>query len=77
MKIRKKRICCSFTGEPDPSGISEGLLRDAQKAKTWQEVYKLFDKIVDKYMPDAEKIEKEVYNLYSKNKGLKQYQDNF
>lgn len=75
MKIRKKRICCSFTGEPDPSGISEGLLRDAQKAKTWQEVYKLFDKIVDKYMPDAEKIEKEVYNLYSKNKGLKQYQE--
>lgn len=75
MKIRKKRICCSFTGEPNPSGISEGLLRDAQKAKTWQEVYKLFDKIVDKYMPDAEKIEKEVYNLYSKNKGLKQYQE--
>lgn len=75
MKIRKKRICCSFTGEPDPSGISEGLLRDAQKAKTWQEVYKLFDKIVDKYMPNAEKIEKEVYNLYSKNKGLKQYQE--
>lgn len=75
MNIRKKRICCSFTGEPDPSGISEGLLRDAQKAKTWQEVYKLFDKIVDKYMPDAEKIEKEVYNLYSKNKGLKQYQE--
>lgn len=75
MKISKKRICCSFTGEPDPSGISEGLLRDAQKAKTWQEVYKLFDKIVDKYMPDAEKIEKEVYNLYSKNKDLKQYQE--
>lgn len=75
MKISKKRICCSFTGEPDPTGISEGSLRDAQKAKTWQEVYKLFDKIVDKYMPDAEKIEKEVYNLYSKNKGLKQYQE--
>lgn len=75
MKISKKRICCSFTGEPDPTGLSEGSLRDAQKAKTWQEVYKLFDKIVDKYMPDAEKIEKEVYNLYSKNKGLKQYQE--
>lgn len=75
MKISKKRICCSFTGEPDPTGISERSLRDAQKAKTWQEVYKLFDKIVDKYMPDAEKIEKEVYNLYSKNKGLKQYQE--
>ena len=75
MKISKKRICCSFTGEPDPTGISERSLRDAQKAKTWQEVYRLFDKIVDKYMPDAEKIEKEVYNLYSKNKGLKQYQE--
>lgn len=75
MKISKKRICCSFTGEPDPTGISEGSFRDAQKAKTWQEVYKLFDKIVDKYMPDAEKIEKEVYNLYSKNKGSKQYQE--
>lgn len=75
MKISKKRICCSFTGESDPTGISERSLRDAQKAKTWQEVYKLFDKIVDKYMPDAEKIEKEVYNLYSKNKGLKQYQE--
>lgn len=75
MKIIKKRIFCSFTGEPDPTGLSEGSLRDAQKAKTWQEVYKLFDKIVDKYMPDAEKIEKEVYNLYEKNKGLKQYQE--
>lgn len=75
MKISKKRIFCSFNGEPDPTGLSEGSLRDAQKAKTWQEVYKLFDKIVDKYMPDAEKIEKEVYNLYEKNKGLKQYQE--
>ena len=75
MKISKKRICCSFNGEPDPTGISEGSLRDSQKAKTWQEVYKLFDKIVDKYMPDAEKIEKEVYNLYEKNKCLKQYQE--
>lgn len=75
MKISKKSINCSFTGEPDPSGLSEGALRDSQKAKTWQEVYKLFDEIVDKYMPDAEKIEKEVYNLYSKNKGLKQYQE--
>lgn len=75
MKISKKRICCSFTSEPDPTGVSEVSLRDVQKAKTWQEVYKLFDKIVDKYMPDAEKIEKEVYNLYSKNKGLKQYQE--
>lgn len=75
MKISKKRIFCSFNGEPDHTGLSEGSLRDAQKAKTWQEVYKLFDKIVDKYMPDAEKIEKEVYNLYEKNKGLKQYQE--
>lgn len=75
MKITKKNINCSFTGEPDPTGLSEGSLRDAQKAKTWQDVYKMFDKIVDKYMPDAEKIEKEVYNLYSKNKGLKQYQE--
>lgn len=75
MKISKKSINCSFTGEPDPTGISESSLRDAKKAKTWQEVYKLFDEIVDKYMPDAEKIEKEVYNLYSKNKGLKQYQE--
>lgn len=75
MKISKKSINCSFTGEPDPMGISESSLRDAKKAKTWQEVYKLFDEIVDKYMPDAEKIEKEVYNLYSKNKGLKQYKE--
>lgn len=75
MKISKKSINCSFTGEPDPTGLSEFALRDAQKAKTWQEVYKLFDEIVDKYMPDAEKIEKEVYNLYAKNKGLKQYQE--
>lgn len=75
MKISKKSINCSFTGEPDPTGISEGSLRDAQKAKTWQEVYKKFEDIVDKYMPDAKKIEKEVYNLYEKNKGLKQYQE--
>lgn len=75
MKISKKSINCSFIGEPDPTGLSEGSLRDAKKAKTWQEVYKLFDEIVDKYMPDAEKIEKEVYNLYSKNKDLKQYQE--
>lgn len=75
MNISKKRIDCSFTGEPDPSGFSEGALRDSQKAKTWQEVYKLFDKIVDKYMPDAKKIEEEIYNLYSRNKGLKQYQE--
>lgn len=75
MKIIKKSINCSFTGEPDPKGLSEGSLRDANKEKTWQEVYKLFDTIVDKYMPDAEKIEKEVYNLYEKNKGLKQYQE--
>ena len=75
MNISKKSINCSFTGEPDPTGLSEGSLRDAKKAKTWQEVYTLFDEIVDKYMPDAEKIEKEVYNLYAKNKGLKQYQE--
>lgn len=75
MKISKKSINCSFTGEPDPTGLSEESLRDAQKAKTWQEVYKKFEDIVDKYMPDAKKIEKEVYNLYEKNKGLKQYQE--
>lgn len=75
MKISKKRINCSFTGEPDSTGLSEGSLRDAQKSKTWQEVYKQFEDIVDKYMPDAKKIEKEVYNLYAKNKGLKQYQE--
>lgn len=75
MKISKKSINCSFTCEPDPTGISEGSLRDDQKAKTWQEVYKKFEDIVDKYMPDAKKIEKEVYNLYEKNKGLKQYQE--
>lgn len=75
MKISKKSINCSFTGEPDSTGLSEGSLRDAQKSKTWQEVYKQFEDIVDKYMPDAKKIEKEVYNLYAKNKGLKQYQE--
>lgn len=75
MKISKKSINCSFTGEPDPTGLSEESLRDAQKSKTWQEVYKQFEDIVDKYMPDAKKIEKEVYNLYEKNKGLKQYQE--
>lgn len=75
MKISKKSINCSFTCEPDPTGISEGSMRDDQKAKTWQEVYKKFEDIVDKYMPDAKKIEKEVYNLYEKNKGLKQYQE--
>ena len=75
MNISKKKIDCSFTGEPDPSGISEGALRDSQKAKTWQEVYELFYDIVDKYMPDAKKIEEEIYNLYSKNRGLKQYQE--
>lgn len=75
MKIIKKSINCSFTGEPDPTGLSEGSLRDAQKSKTWQEVYKQFEDIVDKYMPDAKKIEEEVYNLYAKNKGLKQYQE--
>lgn len=75
MKISKKSINCSFTGEPDPTGLSEGSLRDAQKSKTWQEVYKQFEDIVDKYMPDAKKIEKEVYNLYAKNKGMKQYHE--
>lgn len=75
MKITKKNINCSFTGEPDPTGLSEGSLRDAQKAKTWQDVYKMFESIVDKYMPDANKIEQEVYNLYAKNRGLKQYQE--
>lgn len=75
MKISKNHIDCSFTGEPDPTGLSEGSLREAQKAKTWQEVYKLFEKIVDKYMPDAKKIEQEVYNLYAQNRGLKQYQE--
>lgn len=75
MKITKKNINCSFTGEPDPTGLSEGSLRDAQKAKTWQDVYKQFEAIVDKFMPDANKIEKEVYNLYAKNRGLKQYQE--
>jgi hypothetical protein len=75
MNISKKRIDCSFTGKPDPSGISEGALRNSKKAKTWQEVYELFYDIVDKYMPDAKKIEEEIYNLYSKNRGLKQYQE--
>lgn len=75
MNISKKRIYYSFTGEPDPSGLSEGELRDSQKAKTWQEVYELFYDIVDKYMPDAKKIEEEIYNLYSKNRSLKQYQE--
>ena len=75
MKISKKSVNCSFTGEPDPTGLSEGSLRDAQKAKTWQEVYKKFEDIVDKYMPDAKKIEQEVYNLYAKNRGLRQYQE--
>lgn len=75
MKISKKSVNCSFTGEPDPTGLSEGSLRDAQKAKTWQDVYKMFENIVDKFMPDAKKIDQEVYNLYAKNRGLKQYQE--
>ena len=62
------------TGDPDPTGMSEGTLRWANKYKTWQDVYSLFIEAADKSNND-EDIESEVYKIYQKGKGLPQFEE--
>lgn len=53
-----------FVGEPDPTGQLEGDARFMNSIKSWNDVYNEFQKIVDRYFPDTEKIMIEVENFY-------------
>lgn len=55
--------------EPDNTGREEGRLRYLNQFHNWNDVYKEFAKIADKYFPDDEKICDEVEKFYAKYKG--------
>lgn len=60
-------------GEPY---ISPELWDRVQKnVLTWQDIMEKFQSIVDEYFPDEEKIEAEIYKLYSRNRQSKAYQE--
>lgn len=63
-----------FYGEPDPTGRLEGDIRWAQRYKTWQDVYRLFEAEIEKYDEPSD-ILKAVEKIYRRGKGLPQFEE--
>ena len=53
----------------DKDGTKHNIDDFMRVDEDWTSVYKNFEKIVDKYLPDEDKIQSEVENLYNQHKG--------